>query len=78
MWVRAEKGADGVTVVEMAGLGRSESARLPEELAGLAGALFPDAPPAPDAESGTEPDARPEPDAGPDRPTPKTPRSPLT
>ncbi|MDT0459030.1 cytochrome c biogenesis protein ResB [Streptomyces sp. DSM 41527] len=49
MWVRAEKGADGVTVVEMAGLGRSESARLPEELGSLAGDLFPQAPPAPDA-----------------------------
>lgn len=69
VWVRAEKGADGVTVVEMAGLGRSESARLPEELAGLAGALFPDAPPAPDAEPGTGPGtesgAPSEPDAGP-------------
>ncbi|GGU64243.1 cytochrome c biosynthesis protein [Streptomyces albospinus] len=54
VWVRAEKGADGVTVVEMAGLGRSESARLPEELAGLAVALVPDAPIAPDA--GPQPD----------------------
>ncbi|UQA94613.1 cytochrome c biogenesis protein ResB [Streptomyces halobius] len=44
VWVRAEKGADGVTVVEMAGLGRSESPRLPEELADLAGALGTDAP----------------------------------
>ncbi|MFI0261415.1 cytochrome c biogenesis protein ResB [Streptomyces sp. NPDC017056] len=44
VWVRAVPGADGVTVVEMAGLGRSESARLPEELADLAGALGPDAP----------------------------------
>ncbi|MEU8523238.1 cytochrome c biogenesis protein ResB [Streptomyces sp. NPDC048577] len=36
VWVRAVRGEDGVTVVEMAGLGRSESAKLPEELADLA------------------------------------------
>ena len=36
-------GADGVTVVEMAGLGRSESARLPEELGDLAVTLIPQA-----------------------------------
>ncbi|GAA0452067.1 cytochrome c biogenesis protein ResB [Streptomyces sp. NPDC046215] len=46
IWVRAVRGADGQTVVEMAGLGRSESARLPEELADLATALQGDAPPA--------------------------------
>ncbi|MFC5721959.1 cytochrome c biogenesis protein ResB [Streptomyces gamaensis] len=46
VWVRAVAGKDGRTVVELAGLGRSESARLPEELAGLAAALEPDAPPA--------------------------------
>lgn len=44
VWVRAERGSDGVTVVEMAGLGRSESPKLPEELADLAYALQPDAP----------------------------------
>ncbi|MYV53557.1 cytochrome c biogenesis protein ResB [Streptomyces sp. SID3212] len=44
VWVRAVRGADGVTVVEMAGLGRSESARLPEELADLAGTLHAEAP----------------------------------
>ncbi|MBO0652124.1 cytochrome c biogenesis protein ResB [Streptomyces triculaminicus] len=44
VWVRAVRGADGTTVVELAGLGRSESARLPEELADLAAALQPDAP----------------------------------
>ncbi|WP_395361177.1 cytochrome c biogenesis protein ResB [Streptomyces sp. YH02] len=49
VWVRAVRGADGVTVVEMAGLGRSESAKLPEELGDLAVALTADAPPAPDA-----------------------------
>ncbi|MEU1663200.1 cytochrome c biogenesis protein ResB [Streptomyces sparsogenes] len=57
VWVRAVTGDDGVTVVEMAGLGRSESAKLPEELADLAVALQSEAPPAPDpepdAESGT-------------------------
>ncbi|MDV9189925.1 cytochrome c biogenesis protein ResB [Streptomyces sp. SR27] len=50
VWVRAVRGADGVTVVEMAGLGRSESAKLPEELGDLAVALTADAPPAPEAD----------------------------
>ncbi|GAA3064796.1 cytochrome c biogenesis protein ResB [Streptomyces roseofulvus] len=48
IWVRAVRGEDGTTVVEMAGLGRSESARLPEELADLAVALTDQAPPAPE------------------------------
>ncbi|MFJ2177092.1 cytochrome c biogenesis protein ResB [Streptomyces sp. NPDC101062] len=47
VWVRAVRGADGVTVVEMAGLGRSESAKLPEELADLANTLHSEAPSAP-------------------------------
>ncbi|WP_217170110.1 cytochrome c biogenesis protein ResB [Streptomyces sp. AC512_CC834] len=47
VWVRAVKGADGVTVVEMAGLGRSESAKVPEELGDLAGILYERAPDAP-------------------------------
>ncbi|MFD7867761.1 cytochrome c biogenesis protein ResB [Streptomyces sp. NPDC057682] len=51
VWVRAVRGADGVTVVEMAGLGRSESAKLPEELAGLAVTLNAEAPTAPDTET---------------------------
>jgi cytochrome c biogenesis protein len=46
VWVRAERGEDGTTVVEMAGLGRSESARVPEELGDLALALRAGAPPA--------------------------------
>ncbi|MEU2233572.1 cytochrome c biogenesis protein ResB [Streptomyces vietnamensis] len=46
VWVRAVRGEDGVTVVEMAGLGRSESAKLPEELGDLAVALTLQAPPA--------------------------------
>jgi cytochrome c biogenesis protein len=40
VWVRAVQGSDGVTVVEMAGLGRSESAKVPEELGALAGILY--------------------------------------
>ncbi|MGW5865745.1 cytochrome c biogenesis protein ResB [Streptomyces sp. NPDC055239] len=48
VWVRAVRGADGVTVVEMAGLGRSESAKLPEELGDLAAHLHEKAPSAPD------------------------------
>ncbi|MBT2493043.1 cytochrome c biogenesis protein ResB [Streptomyces sp. ISL-96] len=48
VWVRAVRGADGVTVVEMAGLGRSESSKLPEELADLAATLNSQAPTAPD------------------------------
>ncbi|MFH8476711.1 cytochrome c biogenesis protein ResB [Streptomyces sp. NPDC018000] len=57
IWVRAVRGADGVTVVEMAGLGRSESAKLPEELADLAVTLNDVAPtaPGPDTDPGSEP-----------------------
>ncbi|WP_171112601.1 MULTISPECIES: cytochrome c biogenesis protein ResB [Streptomyces] len=54
VWVRAVRGADGVTVVEMAGLGRSESAKVPEELGDLAGTLYEKAPAAPDPDH--EPD----------------------
>ncbi len=55
VWVRAVKGADGVTVVEMAGLGRSESAKVPEELGDLAGILYEQAPGAPDPDDDSEP-----------------------
>ncbi|MFI9827065.1 cytochrome c biogenesis protein ResB [Streptomyces sp. NPDC051913] len=48
VWVRAVRGDDGVTVVEMAGLGRSESAKVPEELGTLADLLYDQAPGAPD------------------------------
>ncbi|MFE4327920.1 cytochrome c biogenesis protein ResB [Streptomyces sp. NPDC056831] len=51
IWVRAVRGADGVTVVEMAGLGRSESAKLPEELADLAVTLNAVAPTAPGSDT---------------------------
>jgi cytochrome c biogenesis protein len=44
VWVRAVAGEDGRTVVEMAGLGRSDSPRLPEELGDLAAALHEKAP----------------------------------
>ncbi|GAB3973961.1 cytochrome c biogenesis protein ResB [Streptomyces sparsus] len=43
VWVRASAGPDGRTVVEMAALGRSESARVPEELGDLARRLRDDA-----------------------------------
>ncbi|MFI9175488.1 cytochrome c biogenesis protein ResB [Streptomyces lincolnensis] len=58
VWVRAVRGADGVTVVEMAGLGRSESAKVPEELGELAGILYDQAPgaPAPEDDSPPTPD----------------------
>ncbi|GAA2122673.1 cytochrome c biogenesis protein ResB [Streptomyces synnematoformans] len=53
VWLRTAAGADGRTVVELAGLGRSESARLPEELADLAVELQTSgAPAAESAESG--------------------------
>jgi cytochrome c biogenesis protein len=39
IWVRAVTGPDGVTTIEVAGLARSESARIAEELADLALAL---------------------------------------
>lgn len=44
VWVRAVAGADGVTVVEMAGLGRSESAKVAEELSDLAAVIHDEAP----------------------------------
>ncbi|WP_221353231.1 cytochrome c biogenesis protein ResB [Streptomyces beigongshangae] len=79
VWVRAVTGPDGVTVVEMAGLGRSESARLPEELGVLAGHLYdvapgaaesPDTPDTPDAQDtldapGSSETPTPEPPAAP-------------
>lgn len=72
IWVRAVRGKDGVTVVEMAGLGRSESAKIPEELAVLSGALHQQAPtavPAPSAGSaGTAEPAEPAESAVPTEP----------
>jgi cytochrome c biogenesis protein len=42
--VRAVRGADGVTVVELAGLGRSESAKIADELGTVVDGLLPVAP----------------------------------
>ncbi|CAL9540535.1 Cytochrome c biogenesis protein Ccs1 [Streptomyces sp. enrichment culture] len=64
VWVRATAGPDGVTVVEMAGLGRSESAKVPEELGDLAAILYDRAPGAPDPD-----------DASPDTSDPTHPRA---
>ncbi|MEU2562847.1 cytochrome c biogenesis protein ResB [Streptomyces longispororuber] len=66
VWVRAARGADGVTVVEMAGLGRSESAKVAEELAALAAELHDRAPSSPDApaEADATPEPEPEADSG--------------
>ncbi|MDT0270366.1 cytochrome c biogenesis protein ResB [Streptomyces sp. DSM 44915] len=52
VWVRARTDAEGLTVVEMASLGRTESHRVPEELAELAAALQPDAPMEPEPTEG--------------------------
>jgi cytochrome c biogenesis protein len=62
VWVRAVRGADGITVVEMAGLGRSESAKVPEELGDLAGILYDQAPGAPDPGDDPDDDSSPSPD----------------
>ena len=71
IWVRAARGADGSTLVELGGLGRSESARIADELGDVAVQLLPDAPVKPDdpaaSDDPAEPDTRAEPDA-PDRP----------
>ncbi|MER6978667.1 cytochrome c biogenesis protein ResB, partial [Streptomyces carpinensis] len=57
VWVRAVRGADGATVVEVAGLGRSESAKLPEEIGDLAALVHDKAPAQTDADPDREPDA---------------------
>ncbi|QMU79493.1 cytochrome c biogenesis protein ResB [Streptacidiphilus sp. PB12-B1b] len=58
IWIRAVAGADGGTVVEVAGLARSESARIAEEIADLALALQDTAPAdlAPDPDGASDPD----------------------
>ncbi|MBB0245232.1 cytochrome c biogenesis protein ResB [Streptomyces alkaliphilus] len=48
VWVRATAGPDGRTLVEMGSLGRTESARIPEELGELAAVLSRQAPPLPE------------------------------
>ncbi|MEV6385951.1 cytochrome c biogenesis protein ResB [Streptomyces sp. NPDC051773] len=57
VWVRAVTGPDGVTVVEMAGLGRSESAKVPEELGDLAAVVHDEAPTVAERGSDGEPSA---------------------
>ncbi|MFQ3556155.1 cytochrome c biogenesis protein ResB [Streptomyces gramineus] len=64
VWVRAVPGPDGVTVVEMAGLGRSESAKVPEELGDLADILYDQAPGAPDPDEDDQSAASPVPAEG--------------
>jgi cytochrome c biogenesis protein len=62
VWVRVRKDADGTTVVEMAGLGRTESAKVAEELADLAADLHIRAPSVPGpAPAGIEATAETEP-----------------
>ncbi|SDL22329.1 cytochrome c biogenesis protein ResB [Streptomyces indicus] len=56
VWVRAVRGEDGVTVVEMAGLGRSESAKVPEELGDLAALLHTRAPSVPETADPADPE----------------------
>jgi cytochrome c biogenesis protein len=67
IWVRAVPGSDGVTVVEMGGLGRSESARIADELGDIAFQLQPDAPALPEQEQ----DEEPEPEAAATEPEPE-------
>ncbi|KPI06219.1 ResB family protein [Actinobacteria bacterium OK074] len=62
VWVRAATGPDGVTVVEMAGLGRSESAKVPEELGTLAGLVHDEAPTHDDTATAADPDETPDAD----------------
>jgi cytochrome c biogenesis protein len=71
IWVRALAGPDGTTTVEVAGLARSESARIAEELAGLALDLQEAAP----AEEDPDPDPDPS-ETPPEAPgAPETPAS---
>lgn len=70
IWVRAVRGADGDTLVELGGLGRSESARIADEIGDVAMQLVPDAPLKP------EPDPA-EHDGDPGPRTPKARQTPL-
>ncbi|MDX3641594.1 cytochrome c biogenesis protein ResB [Streptomyces sp. MB09-02B] len=64
VWVRAVTGPDGVTVVEMAGLGRSESAKVPEELGDLAAVVHDEAPTVAELGSDGDPPASTEAEGG--------------
>ncbi|MGW5354640.1 cytochrome c biogenesis protein ResB [Streptomyces sp. NPDC004031] len=66
IWVRASAGKGGGTVVELGGLGRSESARIADELGDVAVQMLPDAPVTPDPGSDGDDAAPPESGSGPD------------
>jgi cytochrome c biogenesis protein len=61
IWVRALPGPNGGTLVEMGGLGRSESARIADEIGDVAMQILPDAPPVPEPDH-PDPDAQGRPD----------------
>ncbi|MGW2252275.1 cytochrome c biogenesis protein ResB [Kitasatospora sp. NPDC001660] len=65
IWVRAVALPEGGTLVELAGLARSESAKIAEELAELAVDLQDDAPASEEDEENVEPDRAPEASADP-------------
>jgi cytochrome c biogenesis protein len=52
IWVRALPAPDGSTLVELGGLGRSESARIADEIGDVAAQLLPDAPVKPEEPDG--------------------------
>jgi len=54
IWVRALPAPDGSTLVELGGLGRSESARIADEIGDVAEQLLPDAPVKPEEPDGPE------------------------
>ncbi|WP_329135235.1 cytochrome c biogenesis protein ResB [Streptomyces sp. NBC_01476] len=77
IWVKAGAGTDstdGATLVELGGLGRSESARIADELGDIGLQLLPDAPVKPDTVPGPRPDPDGSPPASEDSgtPTPQT------
>lgn len=76
VWVRAVAGPDGVTVVEMAGLGRSESAKVPEELGDLAAAVHDEAPTVVEIARAAPAARLPAENAGSNSPSPQTPAVP--
>ena len=71
IWVRALPSQDGTTLVEMGGLGRSESARIADEIGDVALQLQPDAPARPDPDEVPDDDG-PDPDQPPGNPAPQT------
>jgi cytochrome c biogenesis protein len=63
IWVRATPAEGGGSLVELGGLGRSESARIADELGDVAVDLLPAAPVAPDEPAAPDPDEPAEPAA---------------